>query len=314
MRSTSSVDEQIKLDDAGSYDPLAETFDRFTTFCSTSLAVSAVDLAGVERGGRFLDVGTGTGLVALEAVRRMGPKGKVVGIDLSEGMLVVARAKASVAGLTNRVEFRRMDAEALKLEDRSFDVVVSLFALFHLPNPLTALQEMYRVLRPGGRVVIGVGSRPGLSSWSGFVHHLEGLPRLWAALRGLRLTAPGFLNGLLEKHFPSLSPAEVPEWVTKTWGIKRRVRGLMREAGFTNLHSSWAGHQASFGSPEDFWDLQVTFSSMARKRLSRTSGQKRDALHSEFLQRCAQVRSRGGKLVFPVGAYYVVGEKMTNEQ
>src|SRR6184192_1890588 len=102
MRTTSSVDEQIKLDDAGSYDPLAETFDRFTTFCSTPLAMRALDLAGAERSGRLLDVGTGTGLVALQAARRMGPEGKVVGVDLSDGMLEVARAKASLAGLRNQ--------------------------------------------------------------------------------------------------------------------------------------------------------------------------------------------------------------------
>jgi SAM-dependent methyltransferase len=310
MRSTSSVDEEIKLNDAGSYDPLAETFDRFTTFCSTPLAACALDLAGVERSRRLLDVGTGTGLVALEAARRMGPEGKVVGIDLSEGMLKVARAKASMTGLTKQLEFRRMDAEALNLEERSFDVVVSLFALFHLPNPCTALKEMYRVSRPGGRVVIGVGGGPILFSRFGFLQGLKTLPQRWAALRGMRLTAPGFLNGLVERHFPSVSPGEIPEWVVRTRDKKRRVRDLMREAGFTNLRSSWAGHEAYFERPEDFWDLQVTFSSIARKRLSHMPGERVDALHREFLQICAQVLSRGGRLVFPVGAYYVVGEHL----
>ena len=56
------------------------------------------------------------------------------------------------------VTFRLSDAEQLEFPDQSFDVVLSLYALFHFPEPLRALGEMYRVLRPGGHVVIGVGS------------------------------------------------------------------------------------------------------------------------------------------------------------
>jgi hypothetical protein len=123
------------------------------------------------------------------------------------------------------------------------------------------------------------------------------------------LTAPGFLNALVEKHFPSSPQAEVPEWVTKTLHKKRRVQTLMREAGFKNLRAFWAGNQMCFQDAEEFWELQVTFSSLARKRLAQVPAEKLAALRSEFLQTCAKVQARGGKLAYPSGAFYVKGEK-----
>jgi len=304
----SSLDQQIKWADAGSYDPLAETFDRFTMLCSAPLASQIIALAGVEPSQRVLDIGTGTGLVALEAASRVGRDGHVLGVDLSEGMLEVARAKAASANISSRLEFRLVDAEALELEPRSFDAVVSLFALFHFPNPLQALREMHRVLREKGTIVVGVGSGAPLLSWRGFLHGLGCLPEVWLALRGRRLTAPGFLNGLVEKRFPS-PPTEIPEWVAKTRHKKHCVRALLREAGFQNLHTFWTGHQVYFENPEEFWELQVTFSSLARKRLARVHPDKLAALRSEFLQTCSKVQDRGGKLAYPSAAFYVRGVK-----
>jgi ubiquinone/menaquinone biosynthesis C-methylase UbiE len=309
MSTVSTVDDHIKRDDAASYDPLAATFDRFTTYSATPLAAQMLTLAGVAGSQRVLDVGTGTGLVALQAASRIGTHGEVLGIDLSEGMLEVARAKAAQAGFATQLKFRRMDAEELGLEDQSFDVVVSLFALFHFPNPLRALQEMYRVLRPRGTLVLGVGSGPPLLSWVGLVHRILCLPKMALALQGRRLTAPGFLNGLVEKHFPCPCPTELPEWVTKTRDKKRYVRDLTREAGFRNLNEHWTGHQVFFDNPEQFWDLQVTFSSTARKRLARVPQEKVAVLRREFLQACAKVLSRGGELAYPCGAFYIVGNR-----
>src|SRR5215210_3283652 len=129
MTQTDSGSWAFKLQDALSYDAGTEAFDRYSSRFTPQLAARMVSLAGVAAGERVLDVGTGTGIIALQAAEKVGPQGKVVGIDLSEGMLAAAAAKASRAGLSSRVEFRRMDAEALGLEDQSFDGVLSLFAL-----------------------------------------------------------------------------------------------------------------------------------------------------------------------------------------
>lgn len=139
MTQVDSGSQIFKTRDASSYDSVTEKFDYFADRLSRPLAARMLSLAQIVPSQRILDVGTGTGVVALQAVQKVGDAGKVLGVDLSDQMLNVARAKAWRASLNNCVEFRKMDAEALELEDHSFDVALSLFALLHFPNPLSAL-------------------------------------------------------------------------------------------------------------------------------------------------------------------------------
>jgi SAM-dependent methyltransferase len=117
------------------------------------------DAAGVRTGDRVLDVGCGTGVLAREALRRVGGEGQVVGVDLNEGMLAVA------ARTEPRIEWRQGDAASLPFEDASFDVVVSQFALMYFPDRTTSLSEMWRTLASGGRLAIAawapLGNAPG---------------------------------------------------------------------------------------------------------------------------------------------------------
>ena len=106
------------------------------------------DAAGIRTGNRVLDVGCGTGVLAREALGRVGQNGQVVGLDLNEGMLTVA------ARTEPRIEWRRGDAASLRFEDACFDVVVSQFALMYFPDRVAALREMWRTLAPGGRLAI----------------------------------------------------------------------------------------------------------------------------------------------------------------
>src|SRR5918996_2680596 len=110
-------------------------------------------------GARVLDVATGTGLVAVEAARRVGPHGEVLATDFLSAWEPFVRTTASAAGVAN-VTFASMPAEALALPDASFDVVYCQFGLMFVPEQLRALREMRRVLRPGGRIGIAVWSVP----------------------------------------------------------------------------------------------------------------------------------------------------------
>jgi ubiquinone/menaquinone biosynthesis C-methylase UbiE len=106
------------------------------------------DAAGMRRGDKALDVGCGTGVLAREALRRVGKEGQVVGLDLNEGMLAVAaRTEPDIA-------WRRGDAASLPFEDASFDVVGSQFALMYFLDRVASLREMWRTLRPGGRLAV----------------------------------------------------------------------------------------------------------------------------------------------------------------
>jgi ubiquinone/menaquinone biosynthesis C-methylase UbiE len=110
-----------------------------------------VELAGIAPGSAVLDVAAGRGAVLFPAAERVGPGGRVVGIDLAAGM-VEHTAQAIARRGPAHAEMRRMDAEALAFPDASFDAVLCSFAIFWFPDTHRALQEMRRVLKPGGTV------------------------------------------------------------------------------------------------------------------------------------------------------------------
>src|SRR5690349_15585539 len=139
-RGMSDQVQRWKTLDAASYDDVAEQFDEFSNRLSTMAARRVLELAHVGVGDRVLDIGTGAGLLPFELLRSGVAVGAVVGIDISTGMIAAARAKAERAGLPeSRLRFEQMDAESLAFDDDSFDVVLSAFALTHVPHPDVAL-------------------------------------------------------------------------------------------------------------------------------------------------------------------------------
>jgi SAM-dependent methyltransferase len=105
-------------------------------------------------GERVVDVGSGGGIDSLIAARMVGPEGKVVGIDMTPAMLEKARAAAAESGFGN-VEFREAYMEEIPVPDGWADVVISNGVLNLTPDKQRTLGEMFRVLRPGGRLQIG---------------------------------------------------------------------------------------------------------------------------------------------------------------
>jgi SAM-dependent methyltransferase len=137
-------------------DPISEFKENqkkaWSTFAPTELytctgAARLVGFAQIRTGQRVLDVGCGTGVAALAAARTGA---HVTGIDLTPQLIVRAKENASITGA--EIEWHEGDAEALPFADASFDVVLSHFGHMFAPRPAVAIQEMLRVLKPGGTI------------------------------------------------------------------------------------------------------------------------------------------------------------------
>ena len=139
------------------FDHIAPTYDRLNHTLSLGIdrrwRKKAIRWLAQYRPQDVMDVATGTGDFALLACRLLKPR-SLTGIDISEGMMQVGRQKASEAGLADRIRFRREDCEALSFPDASFDAVTVAFGIRNFEHLDRGLQEMCRVLRPGGHLVI----------------------------------------------------------------------------------------------------------------------------------------------------------------
>jgi ubiquinone/menaquinone biosynthesis C-methylase UbiE len=145
-------------------------------------APAVCDAALVGEGQRVLDVACGTGVVAREAQARVGPAGSVVGLDVNDGMLAVARRVAPT------VEWRQGRAEALPFEDGAFDAALCQYGLMFFEDRVRALEEMARVTRPGGRTVAAVWAA--LPETPGYLAMVGLLERLFGASVAALLRSP----------------------------------------------------------------------------------------------------------------------------
>jgi ubiquinone/menaquinone biosynthesis C-methylase UbiE len=142
------TDEHVAPPEA--WDAIAADYDEFVAPGEASLADEALRLVGLKPGDRFLDVAAGTGGLSLPAAR-LGAK--VVATDWSPAMIARFEARVREEGLAD-AEGRVMDAHALQIEDDTFDVTGSQFGVMLVPDQPSALREMVRVTRPGGRVLL----------------------------------------------------------------------------------------------------------------------------------------------------------------
>jgi ubiquinone/menaquinone biosynthesis C-methylase UbiE len=279
---------EVKRSDARSYDATAADFGTLTERYSTRIAARMLDLAGVQSSDRLLDLGTGTGLLARMAAARGA---NAVGIDHSAGMLGQAQAKADQDGVGARTEFLAMDAEGLKFQDEAFDVAVSLFVLRHLPDPVAAAREMYRTLKPGGRLVTSIGSRPSLLSASGLSAASD---RIQVKL-GRLLLAPTSLRDFLRSKGLQLGGDHAAH------SHLGKVGDMLRSVGFRDVRHDWWGERHVV-SAEEFWNVQAVFDSDARGTLTALDEPTQDKLKRQFIAACEE-HVRGGRvLVYRTGA------------
>ena len=174
-----------------------------------------------------MDLACGTGLVARLAAGRLGSNGRVVGVDISDGMLSVARSLPSPAGAS--IEWKKGDATALPFPEASFDLVTCQLGLQFFPDRAKAVSEIRRVLVPKGRLAVLV----------------------WRSIQ----YSPGYaaLAGALERHAGS----DAAKWMRSPFslGDTQELRTLLQRGGFANTTISIGIGTVRFPSTEKFVSL-----------------------------------------------------------
>lgn len=238
-----------------------------------SWAGPVADAAGIRPGARVLDVGCGTGVLAREALGRVGPDGRVVGLDLNEGMLAVA-ARAEPG-----VEWQRGDAASLPFEDACFDVVASQFALMYFPDRVTSLREMWRILAPGGRLATAT----------------------WAAID----RAPGY--EILVEVAARRCGREAAGVLAAPFvlGDQDELAGLFVSSGITNAEVRLHEGSIRFPSVHEFVRVEVKGSPLA----DMVKDDVMQALAAESEAALAEFVEPSGEIVMPMDAHIVTASK-----
>lgn len=302
-------DIQFKTEDAASYDDVAEVFDGLTRRYAAHSADALARAIDAPQRRCILDIGCGTGLVAFKAADFSGPDTRIIGIDLSAGMLRSATAAAHMAGLAGRVSFQSGDAEALDLTPGSVDGYVSLNAYSHFPHPDRAATEAFRVLAPGGRIAVAIGSGPQLLSVDGLRRAIRAVQRKSRIARGRERVACTQLEGLVAQHLRAVPDPEVSAFAGARRDFSQVLGDLLRGAGFADVQRHWTGADFVIPTIGDFWQLQTTISTPSRKRMALASEAAVAALKAAFWADCTAVLHRGGQLTYSVGAAIVTGRK-----
>jgi ubiquinone/menaquinone biosynthesis C-methylase UbiE len=194
----------------------------------TAKAQDLVALAALQPGERVLDVACGTGVVTRQAAQAVGTAGQVIGLDINEGMLQVARTVAPPAGAP--IAWRNASVMALPFPEASFDVVLCQWGLEFFPDRAQGLREMARVLMPGGRV--------GLRVWRALARQ----PFQTAVLAALDRHLFG------GQHGPSRAAMVQPF----SFADAEAVRALLADAGFHDMRVRIGIHTLRFASVEAY--------------------------------------------------------------
>jgi len=217
------------------FNETAPVYDRVNQFFSFGSGAwyrrRCLRRAGLRPGMRVLDVAVGTGLVAREAVTLMRSSSEIIGVDVSEAMLAEARRKLGILLIQGA-------AEALPVADASIDFLTLGYALRHIPDLTRALREFWRVLRPGGTLLILELRRPRYAVTRSVVaQHFSKLVPLFCRW----VTGASETRRLMEYHWETIEQSLPPETV-----MERLERGgfmTPRRESYFDLFCSYSARK-----------------------------------------------------------------------
>ncbi|MDH5509028.1 MAG: methyltransferase domain-containing protein [Nitrospinota bacterium] len=268
------------------WNAVADAWEKYDGWLSDNFASfdkTLIERAGIGPGHKALDLGSGTGNPALAAARTVGPHGSVVGVDVAEKMLDVARRRAQAMGIDN-VEFQVCHAGAISFEKESFDAATSRFCLMFLPDVSAALRGVHSALKPGARFTAAVWGTPE---------------------KNLSFTiAMKVLHNFGEAAAPDPS-APSPF----SLGAPGKLKGFMEEAGFVDTTEEAVPVQMSFPSLEFYISNMKEMAAPVRAILEKLDGQSRASAMNAIVEEVRKFETPEGAIRFHSEAMIVSGMK-----
>ncbi len=229
--------------------------------------------AEINPGDFVLDVATGTGEPALTISKLVGPRGRVVGVDLSPDMLDVARERAASQGISNVTFQVNEDEDLSAFPDSTFDAVVCRLGLMFMPEPVRALKGFLRVLKPNRRASVST----------------------WASSPSTAIMKA------VVKHVPDFQPAP-PGTPGTQLGIPSpdMLGDIFTRAGFSNYNYQTTAATLQSDSAEECWEMISETGGPLILLLSKLSAEKRQAIKDDVIETLRHL--------FPVGPIKLTGE------
>lgn len=217
--------EEAKVRAAAAYNAASDYFDHPANTFWDRFGRATVGQLGLRPGDAVLDVCCGSGASAIPAAEAVGSTGRVVGVDLAENLLQLGRAKASDRRLAN-IEFRVGDMLSLAFPDSCFDATVCVFGIFFVPDMAEAARELWRTVRPGGKLAI--------TTWG---------PRFFEPANSV------FWNIIREEAVGLYKSFNPWDRINNPAGL----RSMLNEAGIEAVDISAEDATHSVGSPDAWW-------------------------------------------------------------
>jgi ubiquinone/menaquinone biosynthesis C-methylase UbiE len=261
---------------------LAESYERFMVpSLFAPWATYLVQVANPQLGERVLDIACGTGIVTRKVAPLVGSRGIVIGLDANPDMINMARIAAERDHLA--IEWHTSPAEQLPFPDENFDLILCQFGLMFFTNRHAALNEMYRVLRKGGRLILSV--------WQGLDRH------------------PFYqiLHDVSQHRFGKSSVETV-----FSLGNSNELRKLLTDSGFRHVEIEPMSITAHFPQPEEFlaWEIDIDpAEAPALQNLDKEAQQAIMAAARQDMQRPLEEVMQENQVVLPFHAHIAQARK-----
>ena len=265
--------EEAKAKATATYNAAADSFDEPALAFWNLIGQRTIERLRLKPGDRVLDVACGSGASAIPAAQSVGESGTVLGVDLAERLLELARAKAHQLGLTN-IRFQVGDMERSGCADESFDAVVCVFGIFFVPDMAKAVRELWRMVRQGGQLAI--------TTWGPRVFE-PGASAFWEAVSRERRD--------LVRAFDPWTRIDSPA------GLEE----LLRASGIENANITPESNLQELATPDDWWT--IVLGTGYRSTIEQLDPAARERV------RIANLESLGNIQSIEVNALYAVAKK-----